>query len=370
MHAAPAVRPIAMQCYTCAMKLRLIAIPILATVCAAVVHAAAPIELELATQQGLQITAPREWLQLLTAIGIDNVRIRGAQKGDEPAAANRGTAERPRYYVLGILTPRDQLRLPGGTFGRGDRARIKDFFDRLAADGAESLTVPRGRYGLTEQELAAVLADLTQPIDFETKGLPPRVMIDRLQGKLALKFAVDSEADVVLRTDKPFGDELKGVTIGTGMAMLLRTYGLLLRPEKSRGRAVAYRITVADVDTLAQSTLGKESDKNPTNWPIGWEPDAAPVKLVPSLFEQLNAEIDGYTLTETLSAIGPRVKVPLYLDHAALTASKIDPTAIKVKLPRTRTTYQQVLNRVLAQARLGTSLRVDESGRPFVWITR
>jgi hypothetical protein len=272
--------------------------------------------------------------------------------------------------VLGILTARDQLQLPGGTFGRGDRAAIKDYFDRLAADGAESLTAPRGRYGLKEQELAAVFADLTQPIDFETQGQPPRAVLDRLQGKLSLKFAVDAEADAVLRAAKPFGDELKGVAAGTGATMMLRNYGLVMRPVKSRGRPVAYRVTIADADSLSQSTIGKESDKNLTNWPIGWEPDTAPVKIAPSLFEQLNAEIDGYTLAETLAAVSPRVKVRIYVDRAALAANKIDPVAIKVKLPRMRATYNQVLSRVLAQAHLGTSLRVDEAGRPFVWVTR
>lgn len=352
------------------MKLRLVATFISTWMCAAVTNAAAPIDVELATQQGLQITAPREWLQLFASIGMNNVRIRGAQAGDKPLATNRGTAERPRYYVLGILTARDQLQLPGGTFGRGDRARIKDYFDRLAADGSESLTAPRGRYGLTEQELAAVFADLAQPIDFETKGRVPRAVIDRLQGKLALKFAVDAEADAVLRAAKPFGDELRGVSAGSGIAMLLRNYGLVLRLEKLRGRPVAYRVTVADVDAIAQSTIGKESDKDPTNWPIGWELDAAPVKIAPSLFEQLNAEIDGYTLAETLAAVGPRLTVPMYVDHNALATNKIDPAVIKVKLPRMRVTYNQVLSRVLAQAHLGASLRVDEAGRPFLWVTR
>jgi hypothetical protein len=364
------MQPLVMQCYTCAMRFRPIAILVFAWLCTITVKAAAPIELELATEQGLQITAPREWLQLLTSAGIDNVRIRGAAAGDEPTVVNRGTAERPRYHVLGILTPRDQLRLPGGTFGRGDRARIKDYFNRLVADGAESLTAPLIRFGLTEKELAAVFADLTQPIDFETKGQSPRKVIERLQEKLAHKFAVEAEAGAALHNAKQFGDELKGVTVGTGVAILLRNYGLVMRPEKLRGWPVAYRVKVADADAVAQSTMGKESDNNPTRWPIGWEPDTAPVKLAPSLFQQLNAEIDGYTLAETLAAIGPKVKLPMFIDHAALTERKIHPVTIQVKLPPTRTTYHRVLSRVLTQAHLGMSLRVDEAGRPFVWITR
>jgi hypothetical protein len=352
------------------MKLRLTANLVFASAIATSASAAASVSLEMATEQGLQITAPQEWLQLLTAIGIHNVRIRGARAGDEPAIDSRGSDVRPRYHVLGILTARGQLRLPGATFGRGDRVRIKDYFERLAADGAESLSAKRGPYGLAEKDLAAVFAELTQPIDFATKGQPLRAAMDRLDTKLNLSFAPDSAVDLILRAGKPIGDELQGVAVGTGLAILLRREGLVMRPEKLRGQPVALRITSLGADALMQSTVGKESETNPTHWPIGWQPDEIPGNLAPSLSAEINAEIDGYTLAETLAALQPRIKLPMYLDHAVLAASRIDPNAVKVKLPRTRTFYKRVIDRVLAQARLGASLRVDEAGRPFLWITR
>ena len=74
--------------------------------------AAPPIELELATEPGVQITAPHEWLQLLADLGMENVRIRAAQAGDQPKISNLGTDDRPRYHVLGVLTAREELR-PG-----------------------------------------------------------------------------------------------------------------------------------------------------------------------------------------------------------------------------------------------------------------
>jgi len=136
-----------------------------------------PIELELVTEQGLQITAPQQWLQLLAGIGIEHVQIRGARKGDEPKIMNRGTARAASYQVVGVLTSRDQLRLPGGTFTKADRTRLKDYFAQLGADGADAVAAPRVGFGLTEKELTAVLADLAQPIDFETKGLTPGAFI-------------------------------------------------------------------------------------------------------------------------------------------------------------------------------------------------
>jgi hypothetical protein len=332
--------------------------------------AAPPIELELATERGVQITAPQEWLQLLAAIGIEHVQIRGMRAGDQPAVENRGTAQRPSYHVVGIITSRDQVRLPGGTFARGDRAKLRDFFDRLSADGAESLTAPRGRFGLTEKELSAALADLSQPIDFETKGQQPQAVIDRLSSKLTLKIAFDADATRILRAAAPLADDLKGLATGTSLAMILRNCGLAMRPEKPRGQPVMYHVFAADADAINQSTLGKTDGPDLKYWPIGWESEKAPVALAPSLFESLNAEIDGYSLEEALTAITPRLKVPSYVDRAALVAQNIEPARVQVKIARARMSYKRLLDRVLAQAHLGASLRVDETGKPFLWITR
>src|SRR5438045_1650522 len=75
-----------------------------------------PIELELVTERGVQITAPQEWLQLLTGIGIEHVQIRGGGEGDQPKVTNRGSGQTASYQVVGVLTSKGQLRLPGGTF--------------------------------------------------------------------------------------------------------------------------------------------------------------------------------------------------------------------------------------------------------------
>jgi hypothetical protein len=354
---------------------------------AGVAQAAPAIDLEIATERGLQITAPHQWLQLLTGIGIQNVRIRGAQPSDAPAVTNRGTPASPRYHVLGILTAREQLQLPGGVFGRADAKRLKDYFDRLSADGDQRLTAPRSLFGLIEQDLAAVLADLSQPLEFETKGQPPRAVIDRLQTKFKLKFTIEPQAERILRAAPPVADELNPLSTGTALAILLRTSGLELRPEKPRGQPVTHRITLATGEAASAAGRGTQSvrptpniqapkDNRPgkvddfarTAWPIGWETEKSPGETAPSLFEQLNAEIDGFTLEETLAAIGPRLKLPYYLDHATLAASNIQPATVQVRIERTRTSYKRLLDRVLSQARLGNELRVDEAGSVFLWI--
>jgi hypothetical protein len=334
-----------------------------------VTSAAAPVELEIVTERGVQITAPQEWVQLLAGIGIEQVRIRSGRAGDEPRIAKFGGAP-ASYHVVGVLTSRDQLRLPGGTFARADRVKLKDYFARLGADGADAVTAPRLRFGLTEKELTAVLADLAQPIDFETKGQPARSVLDRLQSKLAMKLAIDSDANQTFQSARPVMDELRGVSAGTSLAIILRDLHLAMRPEKPRGQPVVYRVVSITPDMLRQNTRGKMTGPDMPYWPVGWEPTKSPGETVPSLMQSLNAEIDGYTLNEALEAIRPRLKVPLFLDHAMLDSLNIDPAKIQVKIARSRMSYKRVVDRVVAQAHVGSDIRVDEAGSPFLWITR
>jgi hypothetical protein len=341
---------------------------LLTVLAAATARAAAPIELELATTGGLQITAPQQWLQLLASLGIDDVQIRGANAGDEPRLENRGSDARPRYHVVGILAAGEELHLPGGNFRASDRGKLKDYFTRLSADGAEGTIASRGRFGLTEKQLAAVHADLAQPIDFTTKGVPPREILNRLQAKFALHISSDADADRILRDAEPAQDEVRGLTAGTGLAMILRSYGLALRPEKSLGEATVYQI--APVAARIDGGAGRDAGKGEDSWPVGTPSEKSPRELAPVLMEFLNVEIDGYTLAEAVDAMGPRIKIPIYWDHAALATAHIDPNGVKVSIPKTRTYYKRVLDRVLAQGRLAGELRTDEAGTPFLYITR
>ena len=326
---------------------------------------AAPIEVELATERGVQITAPQQWLQLLARLGVDNVRIRIAIPGDEPKLSNNGTDGEPRHHVVGLLTAKNELRLPGGTFRANDRDKLAAYFKKLGAEGSQGVTAPRGRFGLTEQQFVAVHADLTQSVDFPTKGQSLRTVLDRLQSKLALKITPTAATEQVIRSAAPIADEVSGLSAGTGLAIVLRGYGLALIPEKPLGQPLVHRIAVTAVDKTHEDT-NSQLDA----WPIGTESESSPAKLAPVLMETLNVEIDGYTLAEAVNAIAPRIKLAIYWDHAMLATHKIDPAAVKVKLPRTRTYYKRVLDRVLAQGRLALQLRVDESGTPFLWITK
>jgi hypothetical protein len=242
-------------------------------------------------------------------------------------------------------------------------------------------------FGLTETQIEGVFADLAQPVDFETKGIPLRAVINQLQSGFASQLAFEAGIERTVHDAKPVADEFKGMSAGTSLTMMLRANGLGMRPDKSRAKPVVYRVGAdhrligarrpkatstgeTPVATRTTERAGKADDHRIEQWPIGWEPPDAPGDTAPSLFELLNAEIDGFTLAETLAAIGPRLKAPMYLDHAALAAHQMDLSKVQVRLAKTRTSYKRVIDRAVAQARLHSQVRVDEAGNAFLWISR
>jgi hypothetical protein len=104
-------------------------------------------------------------------------------------------------------------------------------------------------------------------------------------------------------------------------------------------------------------------------WPVGWPPERPAREVLPALFEWLNVNIEDTAVARVAEAIGKRMEVPILFDHNALARFGIDREEVKVSLPRARTYYARALERALFQARLKSELRVDEAGKPLIWIT-
>jgi hypothetical protein len=337
------------------MRLVCIAIGFLLTL-ATLANAAGRVELEIVTERGVQITAPQEWLQRLAVAGITNVRLRGGRPGDEPRIESIGSDDRPVYRVTGLLLGRDEIVLPGGRFNARQTDKLRDYLDRLAADGPEAITAQKGRFDLTEKQFTDTFDELSRQITWETKEQTLADLIDQAGQATKLAWKVDPSASKMLREAKPAAEDAKGTTLGTGMAMLLRPAGLELRPTKPRGKEVELQIVVADPEA--------------ESWPVGWKLKKSPHETVPAMFQSINVEVDGYTLAEAIDAIAPRIKLPIRWDHATLAKNEIDPATIEVKLPRTRTYYKRILDLLLSQGRLKGELRVDEAGKVFYWVSR
>ncbi len=311
---------------------------------------ALPIDIEVAMAPGVPITAPQEWAKLLGKMGLARVRLRSVRPDDQPQI----TATESRIQVLTILSRKNELILPDRRFKSYHQTALRKYFEDLPGKLAEG-DEPRGRFDLTDKQFRVVYDDFSKLVDFSTIGMTRAELLRRF----AKKFAAPTEFDPVAKirlSNSPLTRELRDMTAGMSLALVLRQEGLALKPEKPHGEPLRVRVILYDraVET----------------WPVGWKSEAVARQLAPKMFEFLTLEISGYSLTQALDALKPRLGVPVIMDQWILNRKEIKPDEVQVKLKRGKTYLKKAVDRILNQARLEGEMRVDELGQPFYWVTQ
>lgn len=315
--------------------------------------AAPRVELELCTAPGVAPTAAQEWLRALQGLDLDGIKIRGANGNERAEVETLGSGASVRYRVTGIILGRDDLRLPGGKFSPGDKAKLAKWIEKLKDGGAESLTAKVAAFGLTGKQLVELHGGLAVPVAFSTKGKSAEECVRKIVA--SIDFPVTVVPDVRDRfADELVADELQGVTAGSALAAVVRPLGLVVAPKVQGGRT---RLEVVD------SRAVKES------WPVGWPSEANTGEAAPELLKFLDVEINDTPLSEAITAIQSRLKLPMLVDHNGLARHNVDLDKIKVNIRGGRTFYSKILSQALNQAKLKYEIRADEAERPFLWIS-
>ncbi|WP_425613768.1 hypothetical protein NA78x_003609 [Anatilimnocola sp. NA78] len=311
------------------------------------------VSLEVVTEPGFAAENTREWLPALEKAGFSSVRVRSGGAGDGAAIVTTGTGSQISYSITGVLTSDNRLHLPAGNFSLENRGKISAWVEKLKAGGEEGLNAKAGAFGLVPKDLVAVHEGLATKVNFSTTGKTTREVLQQIATNLPLGMKVDPSVRDKFGEEK-VNEELLGMTSGTAIAAAIRPLGLVMTPEK-----VGSDLTLKIVDS---QTAGQV-------WPVGWPMKSAPKDTLPDLFKFLNVEIAEAPLGESVEAIRARLNVPMVLDQNSLARQKIDFATTKVSLPKTNTYYSKILDRLLFQAKLKYEVRIDESDKPFLWIT-
>lgn len=317
------------------------------------VRAAGRVELQVFVDERAPVTARHDWLRELSRTGIGNLRIRAKQPGDQLGIETRGTEGLPVYVVTGALMPGNELVVPGARFRLTEATRLARWLDDLAQQGPPAQREQKTALGLAASQFERVHQELAQPVGFSTKDATRREVVDRISKRLQLPLRIEPGAAAALGTD-PVSAELEDLSCGTALAYALRAPGMCLVP-----RPAAAGVELA----VVASQAGREI------WPIGWEPEKPLPQLVPGLYEFLNVNVQNVSIATVLDAISQRAKLPVLIDQNALARHSLDPGKATANLPQSRTTYSLALRKILFQGGLKHEVRVDEAGKPFLWIT-
>ena len=310
------------------------------------------VEIEVLTKPGLNsATASQKWIKLLTDAGFSDVQFRPEQTGDriDVQGGAAGT-----IHVTAELDDRGSLVTTGGQFAFSDSAKLKKWVADLQGGGVEGIGQPRTVFGFTRKQLDEARQSLAAPVRFATKGVAAAKAAEQIRAGLKVKFTLDPAIEKALAADDPVRDELEGVASGTALVAIARPVSGVLVPR------------LVDGNLELQLTTAKEGEQT---WPIGWPPSEKDEgKVIPPLFEFINVEIDNTPAEEALSAIQSRLKTPFLYDHNNMTRDRID-LSKKVKVPAGKTFFRKILDKVAFQAGLKCEVRLDDSGKPIIWVT-
>lgn len=325
-----------------------------------IVQAPVRVELELGSEPGTSPVALHEWAGTLTRLGVSSVR------------ATPGSRERPRieeiaspsgktYRVYGVVDIRGDLQLPNGRrYTKSQAAQVVAWLQDLARLGPEETRPKVDRFGLTAAELLALRQQLALPLGVSTKGRSRGEVLREVMEKAPVP--VLDRSGVVPRLDPKdvVNEELAELSTGTALAYLLRPAGLAITP--ARTEATSGGKSQVGVQIVSSTTAGEI-------WPIGWPPVDPPTDVAPRLYQFLEVNVQGVSAARVVEAVVERTGITVLWDYNAMARWGVDPAKTAVRYPPRSATYAQLLRHCLFQAGLKYELRVDEGGKPFLWIT-
>ncbi len=314
------------------------------------------VELEVAVPN-MQSGEHQAWAELLSEIGADSVRLKGAGRTAQPGVSEESFGGRTHVLLRGVLRGDNRLELPGGAFRQSDLAGLRELVSRYRADGAQTTITEKVAFGLTPEQLVGLSEQLATAVDFSTSQQPIAEVAPKIAAAARLELEIGrdlrsplAEAGIVL-------DELKGLSAGTALAAALRPAGFVLVPTRPTGGQVKLQL--------------QRSDAAQEFWPVGWPPETSPLEAAPAMYERLAVQINNTPLLDALAAIKGRTGIPMLFDHNSLALKQIDLAQRQVSLNQGKDTYYSIVRELLRQGKpkMRLEIRQDEALQPFVWIS-
>ncbi len=312
------------------------------------------VEIEVVVSRQAPVETQQQWMKLLTDVGADRVRSKTSRYGAKVKVSENESSTSIRVKVEGAIQG-GKLVLPGQSFSMRDKAALTEYVAQLKTDGAEIALSEKKAFGLTSKQLVAVNEALKHPLKSETTGQTASKVVGELMNQLSLRVKMDASAKRAFARSEPIEDELKDFSAGTALAAVARPLGLVMVPKRIGSEISLHLIDYTKADE---------------HWPIGWPAPAIPKRMVPRLFDKFPIEVREFPLDQVLNAIQTRSKVPMLFDYNSMARAGIDLSKTNVTFAK-KSSYAHALGKVLNQAtpRMDYEIRVDENGRPFLWIT-
>lgn len=299
----------------------------------------------------------QRWVQFFEKINV-TLTIRQKTPEDKLGVTEKKTTETVRHVqVTGRLDNAGRLVFDDRIYTEADSDKLAEWFKDLREYGSQGAPDKQPLWGLTKQQFGTIHEALCHPLADDPKDRPLReaIKLVQLPSTLPLRISESGEKRLQELGDAKVGQSLGEISQGTLLAAMLSEYGLGFRPR----RLASGEIELSIVPMSEEKAV----------WPVGWVGDKPNPALGPKLFSFVPIELDDIELDAVLEAASGVIAMPILTDRASLAKKEIDFTDIKVSHPSKRTTWGLALKNLLGQAKCKSELLIDETGRPFLWVT-
>ena len=302
----------------------------------------------------------QEWHQVFEKLGV-SFRARRSIFNDKPEVRERMFGTIREVKIVGRLDRDGRMVLPDRAFRRSDAAKLAEWIRELKTYGAKGSPQGKQMWGLDKSQFASVYKALSWKLETDVEGQKIEDALAKMQlpAEFPVRFTTTTRRwlSTEFRRAPTVRHSLKGLSVGTALAIVLNDYGLGFRPLRTPEGTIE----------LAIDPLTKTTDV----WPVGWEITEALErrKLVPKMFELVPVELEDANFVDVLHAISVKTGVPILFDRYRIEAKQIDLDNLRVSHKPSQTAWSLLIKRLANSARLTRVFKKDEAGRPFVWIT-
>ena len=315
--------------------------------------------LELLTGAGAAAEHAQQWGQQLQKLNV-TFQSRQGVSTDKPQVKEKKLGRLRRVTVVALLDRNGKIVCEDRSFTLAQAQQLAEWVRELKAYGAQGAPQGKPMFGLDETQFKTLIQGLSPAIEAETLGL----RLDAVLGKLPLPsrhpIRITPEGKRAIATidsSETLQQSVKGLSVGTGLAVVLSEFGLAFKPLRTPEGSIELSIFPREEDSEL--------------WPIGWplDPSRPQGQAAPALFKMVPVELNDAPLTEVLAAASTASEVSILLDYFPIDQQEIDVSELKVTVPARKTTWGLLLKQITFTHKLGRRIVTDEAGRPLVLIT-
>ena len=312
--------------------------------------------LEISSNSSAGLGAQQRWMKMLQKVGADRVSSKTLPQG--AAGVEESELGGTRVIKVRGFLEDGKLVLPSGSYRLSDSTKIRDLLQKFRDDGTDTTLAEKHDFGLTREQLIDLATQFAKPIAEPTKGKPFLATVDAIASQTGVPFVRDSNARAALASQENVTQEFQGMASGTALAAMMKPLGLVLEPSRQQGEQVKVHL--------------KRAQDSKQSWPVGRDPENAPVMAEPKLFAKMPIGIKNFPLDKVMEAVQKKAGIPFVYDEQVIAAEGIDVAKTKVSISNKNGILMVMIGKLLRQTapkRLSQEIRIDDAGQTFLWIT-